>query len=251
MASLLTTHLEQISLCATSIADLSFPAPKMFTNALLHTHDITALIRDTEAHERALFHLAPPPLPIKASDFQNSASSSAAPASSAAGRRATTYGARQPKSRAVAAVLGGDLYQKTRKAAESGAASRQKGDIDVEILLEGAEKLGAADRIDSLRLRHQQLATSIAHYEDRVGRNAQELQLTNRPSSRGGYRDQNEEGVVAGGLASKAESDTGAVKMTKEDLRREEEEVKELERKKRGLEERVTGMERDLGGLMR
>ncbi len=84
-----------------------------------------------------------------------------------------------------------------------------------------------------------------------MGRNAQELQLTNRPSSRGGYRDQNEEGVVAGGLASKAESDTGAVKMTKEDLRREEEEVKELERKKRGLEERVTGMERDLGGLMR
>ncbi|KAK1812789.1 hypothetical protein LTR12_012816 [Friedmanniomyces endolithicus] len=258
MASLLTTHLEQISLCATSIADLSFPAPKMFTNALLHTQDITALIRDTEAHERALFHLAPPPLPSKASDFQSSASSSAAPASSAAGRRATSYATRQPKSRAVAAVLGGDLYQKTRKATDTVAASREKGDIDVGILLEGAEKLGAvyptpgaADRIDSLRIRHQQLAASIAHYEDRVGRNAQELQLMNRPSSRGGYRDQDEEGVAAGRLASEAEADTGAVKTTKEDLRREEEEVKELERKKRGLEESVTGMERDLGGLIR
>ncbi|KAK0264113.1 hypothetical protein LTR91_021286 [Friedmanniomyces endolithicus] len=258
MASLLTTHLEQIFLCATSIADLSFPAPKVFTNALLHTHDITALIRDTEAHERALFHLAPPPLSIKGSDFASSASSSAAPASSAAGRRATTYGVRQPKSRAVAAVLGGDLYQKTRKATDSGASSRQKGDIDVDVLLEGAEKLaavypipGAADRIDSLRTRYQELAASIAHYEDRVGRNAQELQLMNRPSSRGGYRDQNDESVAAGGAAGPEQVDSGTAKMTIEDLRREEEEVKELERKKRGLEERVTGMEKDLGGLMR
>ncbi|TKA66203.1 hypothetical protein B0A55_08628 [Friedmanniomyces simplex] len=258
MASLLTTHLEQISLCSNSIADLAFPPPKMFTNALLHTHDITALIRDTEAHERALFHLAPPPLPSKASEFASSASSSAAPASSTAGRRATTYGARQPKSRAVAAVLGGDLYQKTRKAADTGTAGRQKGDIDVEVLLEGAEKLGAvypipgeADKIDSLRRRHQQVAANIAHYEDRVGRNAQELQLMNRPSSRGGYRDGPEENMAEAEPASEEAAATGAATITKEDLRREEEEVRELERKKKGLEERVTGMERDLAGLIR
>ena len=69
--ALLDAHLEQISLCATSIAELpyvhcnllypsrligtSFAPPKIFTNALLQNHDITSLIRDTELHERALF----------------------------------------------------------------------------------------------------------------------------------------------------------------------------------------------------
>lgn len=140
MASLLSSHLEQISLCATSIAELSFPGPRMFTNALISTHDITALIRDTEQHERALFHLAPPPLPPanSMSDFTASVSGTA-PATGA--RRATAYGSsRHAKNKAVAAVLGGDLYQKTRRA---DAVGRQKGDIDVEVLLEGAEKLAA------------------------------------------------------------------------------------------------------------
>lgn len=136
MPSLLSSHLEQIALCSQSIADLPFPPPKQFTNALLSAHDITALIRDTEAHERALFHLAPPSLPSRSSDFATSVSS-AAPAA----RRATAYGgARQPRSRAVAAVLGGDLYQKTRQT-PSNTAGRIKGDIDVNVLLEGAEKL--------------------------------------------------------------------------------------------------------------
>lgn len=139
MASLLSSHLEQISLCATSIADLSFPGPKIFANALLSNHDITSLIRDTEQHERALFHLAPPPLPSKSTTSEFPGTSSGA-APSGAARRQTVYGTRQPKSKAVAAVLGGELYQKTRKTDNSG---RQKGDIDVEVLLEGAERLAA------------------------------------------------------------------------------------------------------------
>ena len=53
---------------------------------------------------------------------------SIAPASAAA-RRATVYGNRKPKSRAVAAVLGGDLYKQTRAAHTE---NRQKGDVDVE-----------------------------------------------------------------------------------------------------------------------
>lgn len=40
----------------------------------------------------------------------------------------------------MAAVLGGDLYQKTRQT-PSNTAGRIKGDIDVNVLLEGAEKL--------------------------------------------------------------------------------------------------------------
>ncbi|KAK5115728.1 hypothetical protein LTR62_000817 [Meristemomyces frigidus] len=254
MTSLLSSHLEQISLCAQSIADLPFPPPKIFTNALLSSHDITALIRDTEAHERALFHLAPPAIPTKSSDFTSSIAS-VAPVSTAA-RRATTYGTRQPRSRAVAAVLGGDLYKQTRNATSIGGVGRQKGDVDVEVLLEGAEKLaavypipGAVDKIAELRQRHEQLIANISHYEDRVSRNAQELQLMNRPGSRTGY------GRGSEGVADEAEVEddeaNATVLVTKEDLRKEEEEIRELERKKRGLEERVTGMERDLGGLTR
>lgn len=139
-STLLATHLEQISLCAASIAELPFPGPKIFTNALLAPHDITALIRDTEVHERALFSIAAPPLPAKGQPFSSSANGSFA------GRTTT----KQPKrNTAVAAVLGGDLYRRIRNA-ESGpeanpsygrAMSKQKGDLDVDVLLEGAEKL--------------------------------------------------------------------------------------------------------------
>ncbi|KAL8862540.1 MAG: hypothetical protein Q9178_001038 [Gyalolechia marmorata] len=57
--ALLENHLEQISLSAAAIAELPFPPPKKYTNALLRPHDITALIRDTEEHERVLFRSAP------------------------------------------------------------------------------------------------------------------------------------------------------------------------------------------------
>lgn len=112
---------------------------------------------------------------------------------------------------------------------------------------------GATDKIADLRRRHEQLAANVAHYEDRVARNAQELVLMSRPASRGGYTEEEDEDL-AGGVVGLEEANAGAtasIPMTKEDLRREEEEIRELERKKRGLEERVTGMERDLGGLMR
>lgn len=137
MTSLLTSHLEQISLCAASIAELPFHGPKIFTNALLDPHhDITQLIRDTEAHERALFHLAPPAISTKASDYMSSVITGTSQAERQ--RRATGYVGRQgPKNKAVAAVLGRNLYQKTRR------EGFQKGEIDVEVLLEGAERLAA------------------------------------------------------------------------------------------------------------
>ncbi|KAI7118377.1 hypothetical protein KC352_g33571 [Hortaea werneckii] len=144
MASLLSSHLDQISLCSQSIADLPFPGPKIFTNALLSpNHDITALIRDTEQHERALFHLAPPPMPSKSAGGDvTGPPKTTSNAGSTAARRQTAFptSVRQPKSKAVAAVLGGDLYAKTRR---EGANVRGKGDVDVEVLLEGAERLGA------------------------------------------------------------------------------------------------------------
>lgn len=145
MSTLLNSHLSQISLCATSLSTLPFPGPGRFTNALLSSsHDITSLIRDTEPHERALFHLAPPPLPnLKSTgnfgDGNTGPATTLGTRGGAAGRRQTTYAAaRQPRSKAVAAVLGGDMYQRTR---EGGGEARTKGEVDVEALLAGAEKL--------------------------------------------------------------------------------------------------------------
>ena len=144
MASLIQSHLEQISLCAISIEELRFQGPKPFTNALLDTsHDITSLIRDTEHHERALFHLAPPSLPRTShtrskSILGVSTGERGQGTLDRAARRATaSAGRREPKNRAIAAVLGGDLFAKTRRVEST------KGQLDVEVLLQGAEKLAA------------------------------------------------------------------------------------------------------------
>ena len=119
----------------------SFPPPKSFTNSLLHSHDITALIRDTEAHERALFKL--------------DSSSQAIPSSSTIGPRRDTvhrvdgtsrpYGrdaklSRNPKfGSAAATLLGGELGEQIRL--EGSKEARERGEIDVTLLLKGAEKL--------------------------------------------------------------------------------------------------------------
>lgn len=166
MMSLLQSHLEQISLSATAIADLPyetcpsptlighmdkaanwfvhcrFPPPKMFVNALLGPHDITTLIRDTEAHERALFSTNP------ASHMKHSH------------RRATRRGTMFPteteretmasriysaKSRrnqyAVARVLGGDMMEAIRRSANAPSSRSKPGEVNIEVLLRGAEML--------------------------------------------------------------------------------------------------------------
>lgn len=168
--SLLDAHLEQISFCAASIAELkwvyhiysnittdkhSFAPPKIFTNALLQNHDITSLIRDTEPHERALFSVPPPPAAPKHTD-----------PSASANRRNTIFNAngagasisggganavRAPRrNTAVAAVLGNNLVERIRQGGGGGAGSglgyrkydgNNKNEVDVESLLEGAEKL--------------------------------------------------------------------------------------------------------------
>ncbi len=112
----------------------SFPPPKIFTNALLHSHDITTLIRDTEAHERALFTPAP-------SD------------ESSTSRRSTVHGLksngqsingsalfRVPRhGSAVAALLGGELGEQIQRGGTN--EGKEKGEVDVDILLKGAERL--------------------------------------------------------------------------------------------------------------
>jgi len=249
--SLLSAHLEQISLCSQSIASLPFPPPSIFTNALLAPHDITALIRDTEPHERALFSVPPPPPPATSQYLDpKSGTSRRQTVFNVTGGEITSGGntaSRAPRrNTAVAAVLGADLNSEIRR-----NENQQKGEIDVEILLRGAEKLGevyvmegAKEKIAALRSRHARLRTSLAHYEARVAKQTRELEKMNRP----GEWDGDSEDEEAEEEGDELEHETT---VTDEDLRREEDEIRDLERKKKELEDRVTGMEKDLGGLLR
>ncbi len=112
-----------------------FLPPKVFTNALLHSHDITALIRDTEPHERALF------------------TSGTLNQSKSVPRRSTVYGSgsnnpipnnagltREGRhSSMVDKVLGPVLASQTKR--DKANDGRESGEIDVEVLLKGAERL--------------------------------------------------------------------------------------------------------------
>ncbi|KAK7180190.1 hypothetical protein DPSP01_012050 [Paraphaeosphaeria sporulosa] len=256
--SLLDAHLEQISLCARSIAELPFPPPKIFTNALLQSHDITSLIRDTESHERALFSVPPAATAPKAqesvgsSNRRNTIFSATGATAGIAGGGANAM--RAPKrNTAVAAVLGTELVERIRRGGGGGAGSGlgyraydggNKNDIDVDTLLEGAEKLlgvypipGAHDRIASLRQRHGRLEASIEYYESRIAEQAAQLSKLNRSREYVEHEPEEVENV--------------AHVMTEEDLRREEEEVRQLERRKRGLEDHVNSMGRDISGFLR
>ncbi|KAF2635805.1 DASH complex, subunit Spc34 [Massarina eburnea CBS 473.64] len=253
---LLDTHLEQISLCAQSIADLPFVRPKVFTNALLQSHDITTLIRDTESHERALFSVPPPSSAPKAQEShrRNTIFNPNGASTNIAGGGANAV--RAPKrNTAVAAVLGTELVEKIRKGGGGGAGTGlgyrtydggNRNEVDVDTLLEGAEKLlgvypipGAQERILAMRQRHGRLAASIEYYESRVARQTEQLSRLNRSREQHDEPDETLSVNVA------------PVVMTEEDLRREEEEVKQLERKKRGLEDRVNSMGRDITGVLR
>ncbi|KAL4930228.1 uncharacterized protein BDV17DRAFT_44515 [Aspergillus undulatus] len=244
--SLLENHLEQIMLSSNAIAELHFPPPRIFTNALLGTHDITSLIRDTEAHERALFQSDPS---AKASSAQRRATMRAAQfqqeveTESMASR---IYSARNNRNQsAVARVLGSDMMEEIKRSART-SSNGPRGEVNIDLLLRGAEILcnvypvpGAQDKISSLRYRNQLISDSIAELEERVTRNTAELERMSR-SYNGDYDD-----FVDPGFSN--HETTG---ITDADLVQESDEIRELERRKRSLEDRVNGMERDLGGLM-
>ena len=147
--TLLDSHLEQIALSSKAIAELPsvciislqtilkvtknrFPPPTIFTNALLNAHDITALIRDTEPHERALFTLDP-----QAKIGRNMVAGQ--PRTGFDGDFQNVHSIGIPRhGSAAAAKLGKDLGEKIR-----GEALRARGNIDIEALIKGAERLCA------------------------------------------------------------------------------------------------------------
>ncbi|KAK1638912.1 DASH complex subunit Spc34 [Colletotrichum phormii] len=267
--SMLAVHLEQIAISCEGIDSLPFPPPKIFTNAMLYNTDITSLIRDTEAHERALFSVPPPPPPPTTSSSSSQTQDAAKPTTS---RRQTVFnvasgevttgpppgtsraaggsGLGGPRRHiAVSAVLGGDLHAQLRRG-ERQAASKG-GDVDVEVLLQGATKLcgvyalpGALERIPQLRSRYAHQTNTLAYYEAKVAENQAAVERMNKDHWMGEGDDEqfddeeDEEEVV------------GEDVMTEEDLRAEEEFVRELDKKKRELQQRLRAMEKDLGALL-
>lgn len=236
----------------------SFPPPKIFTNALLSNHDITSLIRDTEAHERALFSVPPPPPPATSHNPDPpKPSNRRQTVFNVAGGEVTTGPPTDRSTRgsaggprrhtAVAAVLGGDLHAqivRRQGAGEGGAAG--KGDVDIEVLLHGAEKLcnvyplpGAAERIPAQRQKYTHQSNTLAYYEAKVAEQQEALGRMNRDH----FADEDEEDD------DKFAGDASDF-VTEDDLKREEEEVRELDKKKKELQERLRAMEKDLGGLL-
>ncbi|UKZ76266.1 hypothetical protein TrVFT333_003965 [Trichoderma virens FT-333] len=251
-SSLLSAHLEQIQSSCQGIDALPFPPPKIFTNALLSNHDITALIRDTEAHERALFSVPPPPPATAAATKPSKAVESEIKpknrrqtvfnvASGEVTTGPTTRGAPHRRT-AVAAVLGGEMHDQLRR-----GETDRKGDLDVEILLRGAEKLcgvyelpGARERITALRSRYRHGKNTMAYYEAKVAEQAEQLSSMNK-----NWMDQGDDAKQD----QDEPQDVGGDAWTEEDLRREEEEARQMEAKKRELQARLRSMDNDLGAL--
>ncbi|KAK5661760.1 hypothetical protein OQA88_9861 [Cercophora sp. LCS_1] len=247
--SLLSAHLEQITISCQGIDSLPFPPPKIFTNALLSNPDITSLIRDTEAHERALFSVPPPPPPVTSAnpDPPKPSSRRQTVFNVAAGEVTTgpppnsTRSGPARRNTAVAAVLGGDLHAQLVRP-RGGASS----DVDIEVVLQGAEKLcgvyplpGALERIPIQRQKHTQQSNTLAYYEAKVAEQQEALERMNAER----WVDEEEE-------KKEEEEEEGGIILTEEDLRKEEEEVRELDRKKKELQARLKAVEKDLGGLL-
>ncbi|KAG0643472.1 DASH complex subunit Spc34 [Tuber brumale] len=218
MSTLLSPHLQQISAAANSLSSLPFAPPKIFTNALLRSTDIVSLIRDTDAHERALFTV--PTVPTE-NDMKKSRMSIA-----------------PRKNTAVYSALGGDMVEKLRRGGAGGVGGGvggvATGEVDVEVLLMGAERLlgvyhipGAEERIHRARERYDHLAESLENYEALVEAQRQQLDLIQGP----------EPEVI------EEEEEVGD-EITDEMLAAEEEEIRELEERKAELEERIRNVGR-------
>lgn len=216
-----------------------FHRSRPFTNALLHNQEITALIRDTEPHERGLFSVDPT---IRHSNGQARASNYAH--ENASRRRTIQFGG-QGQSSAIARVLGNDMLRKIQSSNRD--SSRGRG-VDIEVLLQGAEKLcaafdvaGTTERVATLRDRHNQIVSSIKYYEGKMSKQQPSL---NRLDQTDNEDQADAEGLEHGNLHSEVSQ-----KVTDEDLEAEEEAIRELEARKKTLESRVLGMEKDLGRL--
>lgn len=230
MDSLLAPHIRHLSATAASIATLPFAAPKIFTNALLRSTDIVSLIRDTDTHERALF-------------TESSAQRHALESSTKPGLDKPRLPIAPRRNTAVYSVLGGDMVAQLRKGGAGGVGSGvgglATGEVDVELLLLGAEKLisvyhipGATERIESARDRHDQLTESVANYDALVEAQRSQLALLHRRS------DEEEHDL----LQHLVEFNVEQPDITNEMIE-EERKIRELEARKGEMELKIKGID--------
>ena len=225
-----------------------FPPPKRFTNALLGSHEITTLIRDTEPHERALFSIEPNTVNDITSNTRRNTAFTNGSDTNSYGRKSLHPNTLSIRQSAVARVLGNDLLQQIRQSSTD--ATRSKSGVNIEVLLRGAEKLcavysvsGATERVTALRNRHRQVTTSLSVYEELVAKQQVHLNRFNDSQKTEHREDRGSE--LAQGHSFEQQS------LTERDFQLEEEEVSELEARKKYLESRVAGLEKDLGGLLK
>ena len=125
-------------------SDARFPRPKIFTNALLHNHDITALIRDTEPHERALFTLAP--ADRKSYDRRKTTNvrkeSLYNPSTGDYGHSDVAARLNTQPALALKSLVGTEVLDSMRRG--NARDGRDKSEAEVDLLLSGAERLCAA-----------------------------------------------------------------------------------------------------------
>ena len=205
------------------------------------SHEITALIRDTEPHERSLFSLDP----SVGKNGGVNGSGAAISDRKSSGRKSIYANASPVRQSAVARVLGNDMLYEIRQS--SGSASRVKGGVNIEVLLRGVEKLcevyavaGAPEKVASIRRRHEQFELSVSEYQDKVLKQQSKLTRARTGSGYGGE-----------GLDNEHQAHEAAAVVTEQDFEMEQHEIKELEARKKELEERLASMESDLGGLLR
>ncbi|KAI5793748.1 DASH complex subunit Spc34 [Peziza echinospora] len=222
-SSNLLQHLGQIEAAAASIESLPFPPPSIFTNAILRADNITSLIRDTESHERVLFTVP-----------------SLSQGPTRAPRRNT----------AVAAMLGKDMVEQLRRGGGGGVGGGigglATGEVDVDVLLQGAEKLvqnypmpGAFENVSRLRSKYIRLANSVSALETLVNDQQAQLNVLHRRNDTADYQYEQE-------LA-----DNRGVEITYEMLLREEAEIAALEAKREEMENEIKRMDGELGRNMR
>uniref|UniRef100_L2G9N3 DASH complex subunit SPC34 n=1 Tax=Colletotrichum fructicola (strain Nara gc5) TaxID=1213859 RepID=L2G9N3_COLFN len=225
--SMLSIHLEQIALSCEGIDSLPFPPPKIFTNAMLYNSDITSLIRDTEAHERALFSVPPPPAPATSQNPDPKLNNRRQTVFNVASGEVTTG---PPATRGGGG--GGPRYLPFGEAicTTSYAAASLCGVYALP---------GALERIPQLRNRYAHQTNTLAYYEAKVAEQQAALERMNKDHWMGDEEEPEDD-----------DEEEDEDMMTEEEYRAEEELVRDLDRKKRELQQRLRAMDKDLGGLL-
>lgn len=140
------------------------------------------------------------------------------------------------------------MVQEIRKSSSNTARSRDS--VNVEALLQGAERLsqiyavaGANEKVRALRSCYREISASISVLEEQVYEQQSLLERDNIGHDPDGGRD-------AKGSDTQTATNEEVMGLTDHDFQSEEDEIRGLEARKRALENRVAGLEKDLGGLL-